>query len=850
MKWRALILGGGGSTGEFQIGALKVLSEKFNTFDFFVGLGCGSLNCTVLAQHESLRDGYDILLKVWDDIKKTSDILDPPLLGEGAGFLGAMITDQSWGRQSVYGNKTLRKIIEQHIDWNALKPKNNWAIEATSLTDGQPYTITSCSKLLEADTNPYRQLKLSLDPSDPYDIGPWIYDFIEGAGCVPIMLPPVDVFNHRFVEGGVRHFTPLQLAVLAFEQNRTSPNDVAEFYIVNNYLGEPQSEEHALLDTGLEISMRAIKLMTMVLAQHDLEEGQDMLNAVGDGKSKVIVLEPSEDFRLNPMNFDDLPTRTKLRDHGISVATEVLGDIPDMQDIANAHLVLQDPLANPDTVSDAMTKILHYHLWNPEAAFTLRESIAPHAAEALRPARAIASVIPTTLPELKDAMKQAKANGQRIKAIGADYAFSEVLDTDGIQISMQNLNDISPTDHTVLKDPTMADNLIEFEAGATIDQLTTALWAQDKALLNQPGYEKLSYVGVASCGGHGSGIALGPLTEEICAIHLLTFEDGELKQLRLEPTNGITDPVEFGKNGNGFELRQDNDTFNAVKVSMGCMGVIYSVIVRTQPSFYLEELRTMRHWSELRNELPAKLADATIHSIHVWLNPYEVNGDHSCVLTEYRRTTKPATGTRGFGATFIWDKELAPLLLWIMKNFPDRLGPMLDSSLGLMVDDGPVIMPCYEALNFGMPNEVHVEASNCGIPAVNAIDAADKLFALFHARFATGAYVTCPPGFRFTNSTDALLAPQHGHAACMIELPLVFGTTNSMDTLSAFHDTLWKECAGRPHWGQRLSLNFDAQTVRDMYPTTFSTFASVFNQLNDGTFDGPLTERLKLRNQL
>jgi len=131
MKWRALILGGGGSTGEFQIGAIKVLSEKFDKFDFYVGLGCGSLNSTVLAQHDTLSEGYDIMLKVWDNIKKTSDILDAPLLGEAAGFLGAMMTDQSWGRQSVFGNKTLSKIIKENIDWNVLKTKGNGLCKAS-----------------------------------------------------------------------------------------------------------------------------------------------------------------------------------------------------------------------------------------------------------------------------------------------------------------------------------------------------------------------------------------------------------------------------------------------------------------------------------------------------------------------------------------------------------------------------------------------------------------------------------------------------------------------------------------------------------------------------------------------
>jgi len=187
-----------------------------------------------------------------------------------------------------------------------------------------------------------------LDPASPFDINAKIYDFIIGAGSVPVMLPPSDIFGHRFMEGGVRHFTPLQLAVKAFELFRNSVYDEAEFYVVNNYLWEPQSEEPKLLDTGLEISMRAIKLMTMELALHDLTEGHDLLNEIGATKSKVTIIAPEEDYRLNPMDFDNTTLRAKLREHGVSVATQILGLPPDaildQDEIQKAHEALQSPL--------------------------------------------------------------------------------------------------------------------------------------------------------------------------------------------------------------------------------------------------------------------------------------------------------------------------------------------------------------------------------------------------------------------------------------------------------------------------------------------------------------------------
>ncbi len=313
----------------------------------------------------------------------------------------------------------------------------------TSITDGQPYTITNCMALLDADKNPNRQLQLSLDPTDPYFIGGKVYDFIQAGGCVPVAMPPVDIFSHRFMEGGVRHDVPLQLAVRAFEQFRGSIYDEAEFYVVNNYLAEPQSEEKSLITSGLAIDMRSIMLMTTELALHDLEEGQDLLNEIGASNSKVTIICPSEDYRMNPMDFDDLATRAKLRAHGESIAAQILGIPPDavlnLDEIQKAHVALQNPLPNPD----AMDTILKYHLFHPEEAYKLRESIASHqdetgsGMERTITATAIGSEAPGDLETLIAIMKNAKSKGQKIKAIGADYAFSEILDTPGIQMSLK-----------------------------------------------------------------------------------------------------------------------------------------------------------------------------------------------------------------------------------------------------------------------------------------------------------------------------------------------------------------------------------------------------------------------------
>src|SRR5262245_54145842 len=102
--WRALVLGGGGANGEFQVGALPVLARHFGRFDFYAGVGAGALNSTVLAQYpHSFPEGVEVMLGLWRRVARQKDILDTPFGGSALATLGAFISDRGFARDAVYG---------------------------------------------------------------------------------------------------------------------------------------------------------------------------------------------------------------------------------------------------------------------------------------------------------------------------------------------------------------------------------------------------------------------------------------------------------------------------------------------------------------------------------------------------------------------------------------------------------------------------------------------------------------------------------------------------------------------------------------------------------------------------
>jgi L-gulono-1,4-lactone dehydrogenase len=835
--WRALVLGGGGATGEFQVGALPVLSRIVDRFDFYAGVGVGALHATILAQYpKSFPEGVDVMLSLWKRFQRQQDLLDVPFGGAGLGTLGALISERGFAHDSVYGNRTLRRLVDEYVAWDRLSEQRNWGIEVTSLTDGLVYAITNDPALSEIWNRPPRTLKLKYeaDQSDDAFLGRVLRNFIVAAGAVPLMLPPVDILGHRFVEGGLRDFLPVELAVHAFGLAQNSNPDLApEFYVVDNYTAEIQPEAHELLDSGTEIVMRAIKIMTVEMAQNDFVRARALLNGMNVVAS-IHVLRPRIDFRLNPLDFDDHVRRRKMRDEGATVAAMKFSAVDTDLDLALAQLS-----TTPDdaVAADRLCRLVRGRASSSPSFAASRE----------RPA----IVAPRNLDELYVLMNEARENGKHLKGVGHRYAFSPVDQSDGVIVDVpQHLHNIVPVDETLLKEPALAADLLEFEAGATIELLNAYLWTRGRALINQPGFDQLTFFGVATTGGHGSGSLRGPLSEAIRALHLTGFDaGGALIQRRLERSDGITDPAAWEDRCPRVHLVQDDAVFDAVTVSFGTLGIVTSVVCETRSSFFLEEQRRLTTWDETQGIIDGLLDDPTVHSVHVWLNPYATGGDNTVVLTEYREHPGPRRGHRAWGVTFGGVDELAPIVLALMKRAPAAVPTLLNSALKAVVPSGAApVLPCWEALNFGAPNQINVDPTNIGVPIVKLADAIEAVLVYLanKTKGARPAYITSPIGLRFTPPARAYLAPQRGRPTCMIELPFLKGTPAALTTIHEIQELLFGRFEGRPHWGQ-IHDAIDPQWMARIFGDDWNCFREAHALLDPlGVFASVTTEQIGL----
>jgi L-gulono-1,4-lactone dehydrogenase len=464
--------------------------------------------------------------------------------------------------------------------------------------------------------------------------------------------------------------------------------------------------------------------------------------------------------------------------------------------------------------------------------------------------RAIRS--PRNLDTLLRTVEEGAAQFRTLKAMGDGWGFANAAFTPDWLVHCIGLDDVLPLeDDTFLPSAPPTETLVRFQSGVTFAQLSAHLAKTNRAVLQQPGFGELTFVGCASAGGHGSGLSLQGISSQLEAVELVTLnEQNQARLVRVERTQGLSDPAKWRARypAPTFELVQDDGLFHAVRCAQGNLGAVYAVTARTQPAYFLEETRFLSTWSEAWPGVQQLLVDPRIHSVHVWINPYFTRNptDPTVLVTKLARTTATQrSGSRGAGVLFGGMNPITELLRLYVSLNPAAVPLLLDDALKLCVAAN-VVMPSHEALDFGAPNTVPVHASSLGFDASTADQTLKELLKELHAWSAQNHWVSSPIGMRWVKGSQDFLSPQYGRDTIMLEVPIMKGTPHAVETLDRYAKYMMDRWGGRPHWGQQNPMN--REQFQKVYGKAVPAFLSAYRVLNpNGFFDGPLSRQLGLR---
>jgi hypothetical protein len=462
-------------------------------------------------------------------------------------------------------------------------------------------------------------------------------------------------------------------------------------------------------------------------------------------------------------------------------------------------------------------------------------------------------------------VRAADRDGCTIRAVGSGHSWSDVALTDGVLVRPDGLRGVlelellragvSGAAGTAGAAGTSgaggtsgAPMLVRVEAGVRIAELNEHLRARGLALPNMGGFDGQTVAGVISTSTHGSGIRFGPLSDLVRSLELVAA-GGILH--RIEPSEGPTDSRAYEARHPECRLVQDDATFDAAVVGIGCMGLIYSVILAVRPLFYLREKRAPAMWSKVREELALGEVLEDNDHYEVYFNPYpRADGEVECLVTtrnevapsDYRHDRRRSRSLlMELAARF----PLTPLLIDLAVRLRPQISPFLIAqALKALVNDDYVNIS-YRVFNIGAANYLPAYSCEIGVPVDERqlhLAAVDRIVAVAAQRRHLGeVYHSSPISLRFVKGTDACMSMMQGHDTMMIELIMSAHTVGGMELLAAHEQALYS-LGGRPHWGQVNSLT--GRLVEDMYPR-YPEWQQVHAELNaSGVFDSPFSKRV------
>ena len=179
-----------------------------------------------------------------------------------------------------------------------------------------------------------------------------------------------------------------------------------------------------------------------------------------------------------------------------------------------------------------------------------------------------------------------------IKAGGSRHSWSPAAATSGVYIHPEGIRFIEPAADASMKasvPSALRDKLVRVGSGTRVRELNAALWERGLSLPALGGFDGQTLGGVLPTGTHGSVLKHGPLASRVRSIDLVTAR-GE--HVRIEPKDGLTDPVRFAREHPKMSLVQDDATFQAAQINMGTMGVVHAYVLEAAERFHLTEVRT------------------------------------------------------------------------------------------------------------------------------------------------------------------------------------------------------------------------------------------------------------------
>ncbi|GLS26835.1 FAD-binding protein [Marinibactrum halimedae] len=476
---------------------------------------------------------------------------------------------------------------------------------------------------------------------------------------------------------------------------------------------------------------------------------------------------------------------------------------------------------------------------------------------------------PSAIEELIEIVIAAEDAGKRVRMTGSGHSPSDIAVTKEVLLYPPLLTGPLELDNSQLRNPNLP-NIARVKSGTSLRDLNTYFEGIGMAFPNLGGWDEQTIAGAVMTATHGSGLDYGPIESTVLSMQVVS-NGGEV--LQIEPTQGITNPHRFS----GFlpenpdipvRLIQDDETFQAMKVSIGSMGIVYSYILQLEPAFWINENRTLTTWSNITSSdgfltrlvegRPLNPGGTEPDYYELQVNPYPTvqspehhssqRSDYNVLLTQRWKSYSPLPVDRQRavqGSEILQAIAVAfqPVVEGAINLAPQIASSTIDTALRTQVDDSYTNIS-HRVFNIGLINRTEVYAIEIAFTLDDIIPAMERQFELVASLKTRNIVQSAPVAIRFVKPSDAHIAMMEGRATAMMELINLQGLYGVDTYFQQHQQVMFTEFDSRPHWGLDLNYFQGEDMPRNVYPR-WDDWRRLYNQFNaKGTFNGKVTDRL------
>jgi FAD-linked oxidoreductase len=390
---------------------------------------------------------------------------------------------------------------------------------------------------------------------------------------------------------------------------------------------------------------------------------------------------------------------------------------------------------------------------------------------------------PSSADEIAAIVKQAAADGLRVKPIGSGHSFTAIGLTDGV------LLDMSAYAGLVSADP--VTGLVTAQAGLPLHRLNALLHERGLGLTNMGDVDRQTISGAVSTGTHGTGRDSAGFAAQIVGLELV-LADGAIVSC---------------------SATERPDLFSAARVGLGALGVISTVTFQAEKGFLLQADERPMPLDEVLDGFFDLIADNE-HFEFYWFPHTDV------ALTKRNNRVDGPVRPLSKAKAFVDDELLSNGLFEVTCRLGNRMPaiiPQLNriASRALSARTYADVAPKV----FVSSRRVRFREMEYAIPR----DALPEVFReLRRLPEKHGLHVSFPVEVRVAPADDVPLSTASGRDSAYIAVHMYKGTP--FDRYFNAVEKLYDAVGGRPHWGKLHTLG--AEQLRERYPR-FDEFVAV-----------------------